>query len=75
MADLPTKTVFPGTPFSQSKTLYLPSPGKAGLLVELRGRRRAATPMQFPGSKAALAWCERERINLVFYFGPSPAAN
>jgi hypothetical protein len=75
MANLPPKIVLPTAPFSQSKTLFLPSPGKAGILVEQRGRRRAATPMQFTSSKAALAWCEHHRANLVYYFGPSPGRN
>jgi hypothetical protein len=59
----------------QSKTLFLPAPGKLGVLVSQRGRRRAAEPLQFASAAAALAWCVKHRVNLVFFHNSIAEAN
>jgi len=67
MANPPEKSLAGGFDPLQSKTLFLPAPGKLGVLVSKRGRRRAAEPMQFPSAAAALTWCQAQRVNLVFF--------
>ncbi len=70
MADLPPKTVAGYDPASQRQTLFLPAPGKQGILVTHRRRRTTAKAMRFAGSQAALTWCEKHRAGLVYFFGP-----
>jgi hypothetical protein len=54
-------------PAFQSPTLFLPAPGKSGILVKKLRGRRAAEPLQFPSAAAALQWCQRRRVNLVYF--------
>ena len=70
MAHLPPKTVAGYDPASQRQTLFLPAPGKQGILVTQHRRRKAAKAMQFADSHAALTWCEEHRAGLVYFFGP-----
>jgi len=75
MAQPPPGVLPARTPFSQSLTLFLPSPGIEGILVRRIGRRETAEPMQFDGSQAALALCEKNRASLIYYFDAIPAFN
>jgi hypothetical protein len=68
MARLPKKPLAGFDPFSQSQTLFLPSPGTVGILVTRRRGRQSAKPMHFPGSHAALTWCEEHRAAFVYFF-------
>jgi hypothetical protein len=68
MAHSPLKIVAGFNPAPQSQTLFLPAPGKRGILVTHRRGRTTAKVMQFPCSHAALTWCERRRAGLVYYF-------
>ena len=61
-------------PNSQAKTLFLPSPGTDGVLVERQGEDFKQTPMHFDNATLALAWCVRYRACLVF-FPHDPAEN
>jgi hypothetical protein len=61
--------------FAQRKTLFLESPGIAGVLVELAGKRRRSRPLKFADAHAALDWCIQEHAGPVFYFSPNPAKN
>lgn len=74
MAKPPQKPLPDSHGFAQSKTLYLPAPGKLGVLVKM-----SPTPSQsereFKNAAAALAWCEKERINLVYFFPNEAARN
>jgi hypothetical protein len=70
MADLPLKTVAGYDPASQRQTLFLPAPGRQGILITYRRRRTTAKPMQFAGSHAALTWCEEHRAGFVYFFAP-----
>jgi hypothetical protein len=62
-------------PFSQRKTLFLPSPGTAGVLVEIVSGRRRSRALKFPGAEAALEWCIKHHGNLVFFFNEDPSQN
>jgi len=75
MAHSSPENVSSHPPFSQSQTLFLPFPGQAGVLVRQRRGKRTAKPLQFPSSVAALAWCEKHRTNLVYFFGVVPSLN
>jgi hypothetical protein len=61
--------------FSQAKTLFLPAPGTAGILVEMIQGRRTSKPMQFPGAHAALDWCLAQGVAFVYWQPPNPAKN
>lgn len=77
MAHLPPDPLSNLPPFSQARTLFLPAePGTVGVLVVQRGRRTTATSRRFSGgATAALAWCVKERVNLVCFFAASPTQN
>lgn len=75
MAHLPIKNLFAEAPFSQSKTLFLPAPGRLGFLVTRKGRRHSAVPMRFASAHAALTWCDSHRAAMVYFFGESAKAN
>ena len=51
MAHLPPKTVAGYDPASQRQTLFLPAPGKQGILVTQHRRRTTAKAMRFAGSQ------------------------
>jgi len=70
MAHLPLKTVAGYDPASQRQTLFLPAPGKRGILVTQHRRRTTAKAMRFASSRAALTWCEDHHASLVYLFGP-----
>ena len=67
MAKLPSNFLPHFNAAAQSKTLFLPSPGTHGIVVDMTGRPRQKA-RQFANSGAALAWCEEHRINLVYFF-------
>jgi hypothetical protein len=75
MADPLPKKLSGAEPFSQRKTLFLESPGIAGILVDLAGKRRRSRPMKFSGPHAALNWCIQEHAGLVFYYNADPSKN
>jgi hypothetical protein len=68
MAHLPLKNLPAFDPFSQPKTLFLPAPGELGFLVERKGVQFKAREKKFAGPEAALAWCIKYRVGLVYYF-------
>lgn len=70
MAHLPLKIVAGYDPSSQRQTLFLPAPGKHGILVTQHRRRTTAKALRFASSHAALTWCEEHRAGLVYFFGP-----
>ena len=65
--------------FSQSKTLYLPAPKKGapakGILLTPHGVSYRESVKQFADAHAALTWCERHEVALIFWHVPNPAAN
>ncbi len=52
---------------SQTKTLFVPAPGKLGVLVKMFPKP-TKSERSFENAATALAWCEQERINLVYFF-------
>jgi len=74
MAHLPQKQLPEFDPRAQAKTLFLPAPGTVGTLVVMTPRPSKKT-RRFPNAGAALAWCERNRVNLVFFFPHDPTQN
>ena len=74
MAHLPPKNLPAFEPYSQPKTLFLPAPGQLGFLIERQGEQFKASEKKFKGPEAALAWCIRCRVGLVFYFSPDTTA-
>ena len=75
MAHLPPENISAFEPFSQRKTLFLPAPGTAGILVETVKGRQRSRELQFSGPEAALAWCIEHRGNLVFFHNEEPSKN
>ena len=59
---------------SQTKTLYLPAPGKLGVVVKMFPTP-SKSERRFENAAAALAWCEKERVNLVYFFPDETAQN
>lgn len=57
-------------PFSQPKTLFLPAPGRAGVLMQRAGSRYRSRAVKFSGPEAALAWCLKNQAGLVFFYPP-----
>ena len=47
-----------------------PAPGRAGVLVSNNAGRLRGKPMPFSSAHAALSWCERECVTLIY----TPAA-
>ena len=72
MANLPPDLLSGFDPSGQTETLFLPAPGKTGMLVSKRRGRRAAEPLQFRSAAAALAWCQQRRVNLVYFHTVAP---
>jgi hypothetical protein len=75
MAHLPPEKLLGVEPFSQRKTLFLPAPGVAGVLVEIVAGRRRSRIKKFTSGAAAFAWCEKHRSNLIFFFNEDPSQN
>ncbi len=75
MAHLPPQNIPAFEPFSQRKTLFLPAPGRVGVLVETVNGRRRSRNKKFTSAAAALAWCIKHRGNLVFFCNDDPAQN
>jgi hypothetical protein len=75
MAHLPPENIPAFEPFSQRKTLFLPSPGQAGVLVETVNGRQRARNKKFTSPGTALEWCIKHRGNLVFFFNDDPSQN
>lgn len=67
MAKLPPNFLPGFNAVAQSKTLFLPAPGTHGVLVAMAAQPRRKT-RRFANASAALAWCEKHRINLVYFF-------
>ena len=59
---------------SQTKTLFLPAPGTLGVLVKMFPKP-SKTERSFENAAAAMAWCELERVNLVYFFPNEVAQN
>jgi hypothetical protein len=75
MARPPRKKLPAFEPFSQRKTLFLESPGIAGILVEsVKGKHRKRA-LKFRDAHAALDWCIKQSAGLVFYFNNDPSKN
>ena len=74
MAKSPQKLLPNSGGFAQSQTLYLPAPGTLGVLVKL-SPKPSSSERKFASAAAALAWCEQERINLVYFFPNESARN
>ncbi len=74
MAQTPSNSLPEFNPLAQSQTLFLPAPGILGLLVKM-SPKPSRRPKKFENAAAALAWCERERINLVFWYPDEAARN
>ena len=54
-------------PFSQPKTVFLPSPGKEGLIVTRTGDRFRSRRKRFNNPHDALTWCIANDAALVFW--------
>jgi hypothetical protein len=67
MANPPPDPLAGFDPSGQTETLFLPAPGKLGILVSKRRGRRTARELPFTGAAAALRWCQRRRVNLVYF--------
>ena len=48
------------------KTLFICAPGVAGVLVETTSRRRRKVAMQFADTHAALDWCEKTGVSMIY---------
>jgi hypothetical protein len=48
------------------KTLFCQAPGRIGLLVTIRDGRQRKRTMRFKDAHAALTWCERKRVMMVY---------
>lgn len=75
MAHLPPQNVPGSDPFSQPKTLFLPAPGTAGVLVIRDAAGLRSRNKRFASAHAALDWCQAHRAALVFWPLPDPARN
>ena len=69
MANLPPHFLPDFSASAQSQTLFLPAPGKQGILATMttpptQKKRRFANP------GAALAYCEKHQVNFVYFFPP-----
>jgi hypothetical protein len=69
MANLPPNSLPDFDAVAQSKTLFLPAPGTLGVVVAM-SVRLSRKERRFANVGAALAWCEKHRINLVYFFPP-----
>ena len=63
---MPKRPQFPPLD-DQTRTLFLPSPGTRGILVQQKAGKRVAVARRFPGSGAAMAWCESTKTALVYW--------
>jgi hypothetical protein len=75
MAHSPPKFIPGVDPFSQPKTLFLPAPGKVGILVTRTAKSMRSRPKRFMNAHAALAWCQENSAALVFYPVADPSNN
>lgn len=75
MAHSPQKTVPSPDPFAHSKTLFLPAPGREGVLIERTASGIRSRKKTFADAHAALTWCQQHSAGLVFYFGAVPMLN
>lgn len=58
------------------RTLLLSAPGRAGVLVSNDAGRLRGKPMPFSSAHAALSWCERECVTLIYTpAAPEPERN
>ncbi len=69
------KTPFNGPDFHQGKTVFLPAPGKKGIVVTNRNGRRRSKPVRFNGPHAALDWAIANAAMLVYIPGLDPSKN
>jgi hypothetical protein len=67
------KFIGPGS-FGQTEILFLQSPGRVGVLVSSKGKRKQKT-MQFKNGQAAIQWCDAHRVMMLYFPAADPAAN
>lgn len=58
------------------KTLFCEAPGRTGVLVSQENGKNKRKVMRFKNAQAALAWCEPNRVCLVYMPAePPPVQN
>ena len=70
---LPAKTYLALSPFRNAKPFSSESPGIAGVLVVLAGKRRRSKPLKFTDPHAALDWCIQEHAGTGLYYNADPS--
>ncbi|HEV2452761.1 MAG TPA: hypothetical protein VGY98_00775 [Verrucomicrobiae bacterium] len=73
MTNLPPKKIPAFEPLSQRKTIFLPAPGREGILVEILAGRRRARNCKFAGRHVGAACCLKYPSDLVFFFDGDPS--
>lgn len=61
--------------FGQSKILFLQSPGRTGVLVSSVKSKQKQQMLHFKNGQAAIEWCDKHRVMMLYFPAVDPSKN